>query len=120
MVYRLQPEQADVVREVFDWLVKEKRNIVWIVRELNRRRVPKDHRASTVDWDRSCVIRMLRSEKYVGLWWWGRTKTHRDPTSGDKWQEPRPEEETAKWMRQFPDLRIVDDEVFFEAQRILD
>ena len=120
MVYRMQTEQANVVREVFDWLVKEKRNIVWIVRELNRRRVPKDHRASTVDWDRSCVIRLLRSEKYVGLWWWGRTKTHRDPTSGDKWQEPRPEEVTAKWMRQFPDLRIVDDEVFFEAQRILD
>lgn len=34
MVYRMQTEQANVVREVFDWLDKEKRNIVWIVREL--------------------------------------------------------------------------------------
>ena len=120
MVYRIQPEQADVVREVFHWFAKKKEDLAWIVRELNRLRVPKDHRASTPDWDRSCVIRMLRSEKYVGLWWWGRTKTNRDPTTGDKWQEPRSEEETAKWLRHFPDLRIVDDETFFEAQRILD
>ncbi len=120
MVYRIQPEQADVVRDVFHWFTKKKENLAWIVGELNRRRVPKDHRASTPDWDRSCVIRMLRSEKYVGLWWWGRTKTNRDPTTGDKWQEPRSEEETAKWLRHFPDLRIIDDETFFEAQRILD
>lgn len=50
----------------------------------------------------------------------GLTKTNRDPTTGDKWQESRPEEETAKWLRHFPDLRVIDDETFFEAQRILD
>lgn len=120
MVYRIQPEQAEIVRQVFQWFVRERRRLAWIVREMNRRRVPKDHRASTPDWDRAAVIRLLRSEKYVGLWWWGLTKTHRDPTTGDKWQEDRPEEETAKWLRHLPDLRIVEDEIFFEAQRRLD
>jgi hypothetical protein len=83
MVYRVHSEQADIVRQVYHWFVHEKQWIAWIVRELNRLRVPKDHRASTPDWERSCVIRMLRSEKYVGLWWWGLTKTNRDPTTGD-------------------------------------
>ena len=119
MVYRIQTEQADVVRQVFQWFVHERKGLAWIVRELNRRRVPKDHRSSTPDWDRSCVIRMLRSAKYVGLWFWGRNKTRRDPLTGDKWQEPRPEEESAKWIRQIPDLRIVEDESYFEAQRLL-
>ena len=64
----------DPIREVLEVglrLVKTLTGFPWRahhhMRELNRRRVPKDHRASTVDWDRSCVIRMLRSEKYVGL-----------------------------------------------------
>ena len=119
MVYRIHPEQAESVQQVFRWFAHEKKGLAWIVRELNHRRVPKDHRASTPDWDRSCVIRMLRSAKYIGLWLWGRSKTRRDPLTGDKWQEPRPEEESAKWLRQIPDLRIVEDDSYFKAQQLL-
>ena len=111
-------ESAWVVR-IFHWFVRERRSLSWIVRELNRRGAPKDHRSSTPDWYSGSVVDLLSSEKYIGIWPWGLRKNVRDPFTGTVHQEFRPEEECEAWIRQLPDLRIIDDQIFQEAQQRL-
>jgi site-specific DNA recombinase len=57
------PEQAEVVKQIFRWLVDERRSIRGIVTELNRLgiRAPRSTR-----WAKSSVRRMLTNEIYMG------------------------------------------------------
>jgi len=112
--------EAEWVRRVFFWFVRERRSIQWIVRELNSKKAPKDHRKGTTTWGRSGVRALLRRMKYIGIWPWGVTKNCRDPLTGQIYKEFRPAEETQGWIRRFPQLQIVDDKTFAEAQRLLD
>ncbi|HET6327831.1 MAG TPA: recombinase family protein [Planctomycetaceae bacterium] len=113
--------EADWVRRIFYWFVRDHQPIQWIVRELNRLGAPKDHRhGKNTKWGRAGVIALLRREKYVGIWPWGVTKNCRNPITGQIAKELRPREECGKWLRHLPELRIVDDETFAAAQRILD
>lgn len=91
----------------------------WITRELNRLGAPKDHRAKSQRWRHGLVANLLSREKYVGVWRWGEGKNVRDPETGQIRQEARDDEETHKWTRTFPNLRIIDDETFYAAQRSL-
>jgi site-specific DNA recombinase len=118
--YVIVEEEADWVRTIFFWYVREQQSIQWIVRELNLQKAPKDRRSATTTWGRSGVRALLRRIKYVGIWPWGITKNCRDPLTGQIYKELRPEEETQGWIRRFPQLQIVDDETFAEAQRRLD
>ncbi len=119
-IYVIQEDEAEWVRRVFHMFVIEFRSIQWIVRELNRLGAPKDHRATTSKWNHQLVISLLRSPKYIGLWPWGERENVRDPESGRITQRDRDEEECAPWQRERPDLRIVSDELFLEAQERLD
>jgi hypothetical protein len=118
--YVIVEEEAVWVRRIFFWYVREQRSIQWIVRQLNFHKAPKDHRNGAAAWGRTAVRALLRRLKYIGIWPWGLTKNCRDPLTGQIRKEPRPEEETQGWIRRFPDLRIVDDETFAEAQKRLD
>lgn len=118
-VYVIVPEEAEWVRQIFNWYVVERRTLSWIIRTLNQMKVPKDHRSSTVTWTRAPVIKILRSPKYIGLWGWGRCKNTRNPSTGTVHQEERPEEETIQWCREFPELRIIEDEIYDAAQKRL-
>jgi site-specific DNA recombinase len=118
--YVIVEEEADWVRRIFFWYVRELQSIQWIVRELNSKKAPKDHRKAGTTWGRSGVRALLRRMKYIGIWPWGVTKNCRDPLTGQLYKELRPEEETRGWIRRFPQLQIVDDETFAEAQRLLD
>ncbi len=120
MVYAIDPVTAEWVRRIFHWFVGERRSIGWIVRELNRLKAPKDQRASTTTWQHQLVARALRSATYIGLWSWGRLKNHRNPLTGQVTQEERDEEESDQWLREFPELRIIDEDTFSIAQRLLD
>src|SRR4051812_23080561 len=44
----------------------------------------------------------------------------RNPLTGQLMQEGRPPEECAKWVRERPQLRLIEDPQFFMAQAILD
>ncbi len=118
--YVIVEEEADWVRKIFSWYVREQQSIQWIVRELNSKKAPKDHRKGATTWGRSGVRALLRRMKYIGIWPWGVTKNCRDPLTGQIHKELRPEEETQGWIRRFPQLQIIDDETFAEAQRRLD
>ncbi len=118
--YVINESEAAWVRKIFDWFVRERRSIRWIVCELNRMKAPRDKRSRGKKWGRSAVINLLRRTKYIGIWEWGVTRNQRDPETGDVYKEVRDEEEWKRWIRHLPELKILDEEVFAEAQRLLD
>jgi len=113
-------EHARWVKQIFDWFVVEKMTLDRIARELTKLDAPKDHRSSTKGWHHEYVKRVLRNEKYIGVWSWGKATNVRNPLTGDIAQEGRPPEEVAKWLRLRPDLRLIEDEQFLKAQGMLD
>ncbi len=117
--YTIDPETAAWVSRIYQWFVTERRSLRWITRDLNRQGAPKDHRATTKQWRHQYLPRLLRNRKYVGVWPWGQMRNVRDPLSGKIHQEDRSPEEKEKWLRHFPDLRLIDDETFQAAQRLL-
>ena len=119
MGYVIDPVTSQWVRRIFQWFVVEREPLSWIVRELNRLNAPKDHRATTPEWYHDLVVRLLSNEKYIGIWPWGEEQNVRNPETGEVRQEERPEEESSKWTREFPELRIIDDETFATAQDLL-
>jgi DNA invertase Pin-like site-specific DNA recombinase len=119
MTYVIDESEAAWVIRIYHWFVIEKRSLSWITRELNRRGAPKDHRSTTKSWHHALVVGVLSSEKYIGDWSWGEMKNVRDPMTGAVRQEQRDEEESGKWKRKFPHLRIISDEIFAQAQQLL-
>jgi len=119
MAYAIDEVTSSWVVRIFHWFVRDRRPLRWITRELNRRSAPKDHRATTKHWHHQSIADLLANEKYVGIWRWGEMKNTRDPETGQIRQEPRAEEECEKWRRELPDLQIIDDQMFQEAQKLL-
>ena len=117
--YIIEPTEAAWVQMIFHWFTQEKRSLRWIAAELNRRGAPKDHRASTKHWYHQLLPKLLGNRKYIGMWPWGEMKNVRNPLTGIVRQEKRPAHETEKYLRHFPELRIIDDETFAKAQERL-
>ncbi|MGE3807323.1 MAG: recombinase family protein, partial [Gemmataceae bacterium] len=113
-------DHASWVRQVFHWFVKEQRSLQWIARELTKLNAPKDHRSVRPGWYQQCVRTLLGNRKYIAIWPWGRRTNVRNPLTGQVRQEDRPFEEAIKWERERPHLRLVEDEIFFKSQAILD
>ncbi|QDT22427.1 recombinase family protein [Gimesia chilikensis] len=119
-VYVINEEHAEWVSKIYTWYVDEGYSIGQIVRMLNQQKAPKDHRSTTDDWHHNLVVGILSNRKYIGIWPWGECQNDRDPETGKLTQEIRPEEESEKWTRERPDLRIVDEHTFRKAQEKLD
>ena len=62
---------------------------------------------------------LLSNRKYIGWWPWGENKNVRDPMTRKVHQEKRSIAETEKWLRHFPDLQVIEDHIFAEAQEHL-
>jgi site-specific DNA recombinase len=110
--YKINEKQAEVVRWIFRQYA-ERSGLRAIVKDLNERGVPSPRagKRGTGSWSTSAVWSMLRRERYRGtLVWNTREKTYR---GGTKVRIPR---EPSEWIRtDAPDLRIVDDELWFAA-----
>jgi Recombinase/Resolvase, N terminal domain/Recombinase zinc beta ribbon domain len=59
------PEEAAVVRKIYDWVDKESLSAHQVVTRLNRLQIPA--RKLGV-WGKSSVLRVLRNEMYAGIW----------------------------------------------------
>lgn len=119
MRYVVDPEAAEWVKRIFRRFVVDGWSLRQITRELNSLGAPKDHRATTKTWHHQSVANLLACPKYVGTWKWGRMQNHRDPETGRITQQVRDPGEIGKWMRSFPELRIIDDATFLAAQERL-
>ena len=62
-VYRIEPEEAKTVTQIFTWLVEERLSIRQIIERLNQRGY-RPHTSSR--WAKSSVGRILRNELYIG------------------------------------------------------
>jgi hypothetical protein len=62
---RIDPHEAQVVRQVFDWVDADGLSANRVARRLNEQHVPS--RKSTV-WGKSSVLRILHNEMYTGVW----------------------------------------------------
>ena len=119
MQYAIDPTTAPWVGRIFHWFVVERQSLRWITRELNRLGAPKDHRATTKPWKHTYLPRLLSNPKYIGIWPWGQKQNVRDPSTGDIRQADRDPEKADKWVRHFPELRLIDDETFASAGKLL-
>ena len=107
--------EARVVRMIFAWFVGGM-SINAIARKLNDLGVDKGHRSWKSGWRHQIVRRILGNAKYIGQWTWGRTTTRRN-SRGKKKQVLVDESLVAHKDR--PDLRIIDDAIWQETQKLL-
>src|SRR5262249_18565090 len=112
----IREDHARWVKLIFHWFVTERRSPLWIPRGLTPPTAPKDHRSTTPEWRSEYVTGMLRNRKYIGVWPWGAKTNVRNPLTGQVRQEDRPPAEAARYERERPNLRLVDDDTFFKAQ----
>ncbi len=68
-------------------------------------------------WGASTVGNVLRNERYIGIYIWGKRRTDKHPITGKRKDVLRPMEE---WLRiDIPELRIIDDELWQATQKRL-
>ena len=113
------PEQAEIVRRIFRAYVDgaSERSIAAL---LNAEGVPpprKSHwRASTLHGHAKRKTGILQNELYCGRLIWNRTCFVRNPDTGNRISRNNPQSE---WQRSdAPHLRIIDDDLFDQAQRV--
>ena len=114
----IQPDEADVVRRIFrDYVAgKSPRTIAG---ELNREGVSGPHGAawgqSTIQGNRKRGTGILNNELYIGKRVWNRQRYVKDPETGRRQARPNPPED---WIvREVPELRIVDGELWEAVRR---
>jgi site-specific DNA recombinase len=113
------PEQADIIRRIFrEYIAGDVPRA--IAGRLNAQGIPaprKTHwRASTVNGHTKRQTGILQNELYCGRLIWNRAYRVRDPDSGRRVWRHKPQTD---WTRaEAPQLRIVDDATFAEAQRV--
>ena len=91
--------QASIIREVFH-RAAEGEALLTIAADLNARRIPapgagwsRKSRRSDGLWMKSAIHSMLANEKYIGRVVWNRSVWRRDPDTGKRVREERPESE---------------------------
>lgn len=111
--YEIVPEEAEVVRQIFSWCVREKLTLYRIVMRLRDMGIRTKRRG---DWSLSTVQRILRNDIYLGNGYWNRTfETGKRRT--DKWS--RAIRDRSEWIH-FPVPQIIEQGLWEAAQRQLD
>lgn len=102
-------EEAEVIIKIFSDYSNGK-SITEIVKELNRSSAP----TRQGKWNSSTLSKLLRNQKYIGKYIYGKNKTVKDPLTGKKRTKANPESQILR--RDDPALRIVTDELWEKVQ----
>lgn len=102
MIHKVNPEEADVVKRIFREFTEGK-SISKIVKSLNEDKIP-TKKGFPGGWNTSTVSRILKNEKYTGLWVWRKWKNVRDPMTGKVKKVKRSEKEQ---LHKFKDDLII-------------
>ncbi len=111
MVHKIHEEEAAVVRRIYREFIGGT-SISCIAKNLNEEKVPTRRSG---DWNTSTLSRILKNEKYTGLWVWRKFKNVRDPLTGKRKQVARSEREQISSFKE--DLLIIDKETWEKAQK---
>jgi hypothetical protein len=84
------------------------------VNEFNEEKIPTKKKLLG-GWNISTISRILKNEKYIGIWNWRKSKVVRDPMTGKKKKLPRPEKDMIPIYRE--DLIIIEKELWESAQK---
>lgn len=123
--FEINLEEARVVRQVFEWIGRERATIGEVCRRLNQ--AGERTRTGKITWDRSVVWGMLKNPAYIGMAAFG--KTHVGPmrlrlrTQRGRSLQPRRAHSTydvpsKEWIR-VPVPKIIDMELFDAVQEQL-
>lgn len=104
-------DEAEMVKEIFDMYTFENKGASKIAIELNSRGFLTKRGCS---WSQNAVTRILRNEIYIGKIYNGKEEVT-DFLSGKR--EKKGKEDW--YVREYPELKIISNEQFAEAQRIL-
>ena len=113
MVHRINPDEADIVKRIFKEFNKGK-SVSQIAKDLNVAKIP-TKKGFQGGWNTSTISRILKNEKYTGLWIWRKWKNIRDPMTGKIKKIPRPKKEQMSSYKE--DLVIIDKEIWSKAQK---
>ena len=113
MMHKISPDEAEIVKMIFKGFI-DKKSIGKIVKELNNDKIP-TKRGLPGEWNISTVSRILKNEKYTGLWIWRKWKNVRDPMTGKIKKVARIEKEQLTSFKE--DLSIIDKEIWEKAQK---
>ena len=113
MVHKINPDEAEIVKRIFKEFAEGK-SIQKIAIQLNEERVPTKRRL-TGGWNISTLSRILKNQKYIGVWNWRKSKVVRDPMTGKKKKFARPEKDMIPIQRD--DLVIIDKELWGKVQK---
>ncbi|MBQ3262109.1 MAG: recombinase family protein [Oscillospiraceae bacterium] len=107
----INPEEAEIVRQIYRWYAEDGFGASKIANRLNARAI-KTKRGC--DWSQNAICRILTNELYTGKIINGKEEVA-DFLTGRR--EERPEDE---WMvADRPELRIIEPELFEQAQKVL-
>jgi DNA invertase Pin-like site-specific DNA recombinase len=115
MVHKINSEEAEIVQRIFKEFINGN-SIHKIVIKLNEEKVP-TKKGMNGGWNISTISRILRNEKYIGIWDWRKYKNVRDPMTGKKKVIHRPDKDRIPIFRE--DLIIIDKETWGKAQKRL-
>ncbi len=110
-VHKIYDDEAFVVRRIFRDFITGK-SITSIAQHLNEEKVPTRRSG---DWNTSTLSRILKNEKYTGLWVWRKFKNVRDPMTGKRKQVVRAEKERISSFTEA--LAIIDKEIWEQAPK---
>ncbi|GJM39932.1 MAG: hypothetical protein DHS20C20_02140 [Ardenticatenaceae bacterium] len=95
--------EASVVRLIFNLYVRERKSLNQIAALLDSQEVPKPlkgpaHRANTDDsrnlgWSTGTINGILENEVYIGRWYYGKSKSAKNPKTGKRKHIKRPKSE---------------------------
>ncbi len=110
------PHQAETIRRIYQ-LYSEGYGKVAIAKIFNKEKVPLlSLRAGS--WQIGPIAKVLRNEKYIGRWIYGRYVESRDPETGQRVKKTKPR---SQWIvKEREDLRIVPQELWDLVQKRLE